>query len=272
MEKTEILERLAGFKARLVSDVIPAYSSRGSEFGRERFAAWRRQLTKFLDERFPGQTTTLNAKLHHSVMFRGRSESDLDVFMRMDGNACLAFLDSLTIDVQNDEFDFSPPQVEEPPPLERGTIKPSSRVFIVHGHDELLLTKAARFVERLGLEPVILHEQASKGMTIIEKIEANTDVGFAIVLYTPDDKGNTASEADAGNLNCRARQNVVFEHGYLIAKLKRSHVVPLMAGSIETPSDISGIVYVDDSNWQVDIAKEMMAAGYEIDFNRLLRP
>ena len=44
-----------------------------------------------------------------------------------------------------------------------------------------------------------------------------------------------------------------------------------MSGSIETPSDISGIIYVDDANWQVDIAKEMLAAGYEIDFNRLLK-
>jgi len=108
-------------------------------------------------------------------------------------------------------------------------------------------------------------------MTIIEKIEANTDVGFAIILYTPDDKGNVATEADNGTLNFRARQNVIFEHGYLMAKLKRANVVPLMGGTVETPSDISGIVYVDDVNWQIDIAKEMLGAGYQVDFNRLLK-
>lgn len=270
MDKTEILERLQSFKSRLESDVVQAYSTRGQEFGRERFAAWRRQVSKFLEENLPGEVAKLNSKLHHSVMFRGRSESDLDMFIRMDGQPALAFLDSLTIDVQNDEFDFSPKQAM--PEISTAELSSrSKRVFIVHGHDELLLIKAARFIERLGYEPVILHEQANKGMTIIEKIEANTDVGFAIVLYTPDDKGNVASEAEQGTLNFRARQNVIFEHGYLMAKLKRANVVPLMGGTVETPSDISGIVYVDDANWQFEIAREMLGAGYEVDFKRLLK-
>jgi len=106
-------------------------------------------------------------------------------------------------------------------------------------------------------------------MTIIEKIEEYTEVGFAIVLYSPDDRGNTAAKADIGELLPRARQNVIFEHGYLIARLSRSHVVPLVSGTVELPSDISGVVYVDDTNWQFEIAKEMKAAGYQVDFNRL---
>ena len=64
-----------------------------------------------------------------------------------------------------------------------------SKVFIVHGHDEAAKEAAARFVEKIGLEAIILHEQASSGKTIIEKIEANSNVGFAIVLYTPCDEG-----------------------------------------------------------------------------------
>lgn len=270
MHKQEILDRLQIFKDRLQSDVAQAFANRGEEFGRERFSAWRRQLSKFLDEHLPGQSSELDAKLDHSVMYRGRSETDFDFFARMDGKPSLAFIDSLIIDITNDEFDFAPHKPSEKAVASKAE-KPSMRVFIVHGHDHLLLTKAARFVEKLGYEPVILHEQANKGMTIIEKIEANTDVGFAIVLYTEDDKGNSASEADAGKLNFRARQNVVFEHGYLMSKLKRAKVVPLMAGRVELPSDISGVVYVDDTNWQIDIAKEMKAAGYDVDFNRLIQ-
>jgi hypothetical protein len=270
MNKSEVTDRLEGFKQRLADDVVKAYATRGSEFGRERFAAWRRQVSIFLDQYLPGTNSKLDSQLNHIAYYRGRGESDLDVFMREDGNTCIAFIDSLLIDVNNDEFDFNPTP-KTPPPQKR--LKPAEhkRVFVVHGHDQLLLTKVARFVERLGLEPVILHEQASKGMTIIEKIEANSDVGFALVLYTPDDKGNKADEAEKGQLNDRARQNVVFEHGYLIAKLKRANVVPLMGGRVEIPSDISGVVYVDDTNWQVEVAKEMLAAGYEIDFNRVLK-
>ena len=146
-----------------------------------------------------------------------------------------------------------------------------TKVFVVHGHDDLAKVTVARFLERLGLEPVILHEKVSAGRTIIEKIEAYTDVGFAIVLYTPDDIGSVA--ATKPDLKPRARQNVVFEHGYLIGKLGRGNVCALLKGDVEKPSDISGIVYVsfdDRGAWNTEIAKELNNAGYKIDMNRLL--
>lgn len=146
-----------------------------------------------------------------------------------------------------------------------------SRVFIVHGHDESAQNKAARFVEKLGFEAIILHEKASSGRTIIEKIEHYSDVGFAIVLYTPDDVGNVKSEPD--NLNVRARQNVVFEHGYLIGKLGRQNVSALVDGKLELPNDISGVVYIsldEGSAWQLQLAKEMKQSGYQIDMNKLI--
>lgn len=270
MNKTEVLEKLQSFRDRLEADVVPAYAKRGSSFGQERFSAWKTQFSKFLDQQLPGMSSKLSAKLHKSFFMVSGGENDVTAFMREDGEACFAFIDSLRIDVQNDEFDFLP----EPKTVAAAAMPKLSlankRIFIVHGHDELIKTQTARFVEKLGYEAVILHEVASKGMTIIEKIEANTDVGFAIVLYTGDDRGNTEEFAVKGELNARARQNVVFEHGYLMAKLTRSHVVPLVSGRVELPSDISGIVYVDDTNWQFEIAKEMKAAGYAVDFNLLV--
>lgn len=94
----------------------------------------------------------------------------------------------------------------------------------------------------MDYKAIILHEQASSGRTIIEKIEQFTDVGFAVVLYTPDDIGNAKDNAD--DLQLRARQNVVFEHGFLIGKLGRDRVVALVDGAIELPNDISGVVYI----------------------------
>ncbi len=145
------------------------------------------------------------------------------------------------------------------------------RVFIVHGHDESAQNKAARFLEKLGFEAIILHEKASSGRTIIEKIEHYSDVGFAIILYTPDDVGNVKSEPD--NLNVRARQNVVFEHGYLIGRLGRQNVSALVDGKLELPNDISGVVYIsldEGSAWQLQLAKEMKQSGYKIDMNKLI--
>ncbi|AWH45783.1 nucleotide-binding protein [Stenotrophomonas sp. ZAC14A_NAIMI4_1] len=276
MDKKEAVAQLSKFKDRLLVDVADAYSQRGDDFGKERFAAWRRQINKFLDDNLPGARAMLDKKLTRGVYYRGGYESDFDVFMRESGEPAVAFLDSLSLDIDNDEYEFRLPSVAESTNVggwsrvKETVAHDSDRVFIVHGHDEAMKSKAARFVEKLGLKTVILHEQANRGHTIIEKIEAHTDVGFAIVLYTPDDVGGTALEASESNFHSRARQNVVFEHGYLIAKLSRARVVPLVSGNMELPSDISGVVYVDDTNWQIDIAKEMKAAGYSIDFNKLL--
>jgi hypothetical protein len=151
-----------------------------------------------------------------------------------------------------------------PPPSPR-----KSKVFIVHGRDELAKTQVARFIENQGLSAIILHEQTSFGKTIIEKIEAYSDVDFAIVLYTPCDVGGIAGEKDS---KPRARQNVVFEHGYLIGKLGRQNVCALVKGDIEIPNDISGLVYVpldDFGAWRLTLAKEMRSLGYAIDINNI---
>lgn len=269
MNKVETLSRLQTFRDRLENDVKTAFANSGSSFGHERFASWKTQFSKFLNENLPGTATKLDAKLHRIAFVIRMNESDLASFMRDYGEPCIAFIDSLKLDVQNDEFDFNSAPTTKLNEVRSKSTDKNKRVFIVHGHDELLKTQTARFVEKLGFEAVILHEQANKGMTIIEKIEANTDVGFAIVLYTGDDQGNTKEAAAKGELKERARQNVVFEHGYLIAKLTRARVVPLVSGGVELPSDISGMVYIDDSNWSTEIAKEMKSAGYDIDFNKI---
>jgi predicted nucleotide-binding protein len=146
-----------------------------------------------------------------------------------------------------------------------------SQVFIVHGHDVEAKIKTARFIEKIGLTPIILHEQASLGKTIIEKIEEYSNVGFGIVLYTPCDIGaqNTADPV----YRARARQNVVFEHGYLIGKIGRRNVCALVKGDIETPNDISGVVYIkmDDADaWHISLAREMKKSGYTIDMNKVI--
>lgn len=145
----------------------------------------------------------------------------------------------------------------------------NSKVFIVHGHDDALKESVARFLDKLGLIPIILHEQASQSRTIIEKIEVNSDVGFGICLYTECDVGAVKSSSET--LNSRARQNVVFEHGFLIGKLGREKVAALVKGEVEKPNDISGVVYIsaNDRTWESDLGKELKQAGYDIDFNKL---
>lgn len=142
-----------------------------------------------------------------------------------------------------------------------------NKVFIVHGRDNEAKQEVARFIENIGLEPIILHEQVSGGKTIIEKIEHySAEAGFALVLYTACDRGRGAFETKVPARK-RARQNVVFEHGYLMARLGRENVCALVKDEIETPNDISGVVYAAlDSYgaWKTEIAKELKACGYQI--------
>lgn len=70
----------------------------------------------------------------------------------------------------------------------------NSKVFVVHGRDNELKESVARFVEKLGLNAIILHEQVNGGKTIIEKFEDAANVGFTIVLLTPDDIGGLEGE------------------------------------------------------------------------------
>jgi len=144
-----------------------------------------------------------------------------------------------------------------------------NKVFIVHGHDDAARQTVCRFVERLGLEAIILHEQLNQGQTIIEKFERYSDVGFAIAILSPDDLGRSKQ---AKKLNTRARQNVILELGYFIGKLGRNRVCSLKTGDVEIPSDILGVIWQDMDNvgaWQLRVAREMQAAGYNIDLNRL---
>jgi predicted nucleotide-binding protein len=144
------------------------------------------------------------------------------------------------------------------------------QVFIVHGHDALAKTECESFVRQIGYEPIILHKEASQGKTIIEKIEHYSNVGFGIVLYTPCDVG--AQVAEKRNLQPRARQNVVLEHGFIMGNIGRKNVVALVKGNIEKPNDISGVVYEDMDEkgaWRFKVAQEMKAAGYDVDMNKI---
>jgi len=143
----------------------------------------------------------------------------------------------------------------------------SKSIFIVHGHDDQAKSELALIISRLGFEPVILHEKANEGMTVIEKLEKYSEVGYSFIILTPDDVGAKTDQKD--NLQLRARQNVVFEFGLFVGKLGRNRVCALYKGDIELPSDLHGLVYIpfqsSVNEIQLDIVKELRAAGYDVN-------
>lgn len=156
------------------------------------------------------------------------------------------------------------------PTSDEKTRATSKRVFIVHGHDNQTRTEVELMIKELGYEPVVLFKEADRGQTIIEKLERETDdIAFAIVLYSYCDDGKAKEETD---LKPRARQNVVFEHGMMVAKIGRSKVVALLEKGVEAPGDLSGVIYKtkdDSGKWKYSIAKEMNAAGLNVDLAQI---
>ena len=146
----------------------------------------------------------------------------------------------------------------------------TNEIFIVHGRDEGTKSKVARFLDKLGLETVILAEMPGQGQTIIEKFERHAQVGFAIVLLTPDDMG--ALEDDKNNQKPRARQNVIFELGFFIGRLGRRRVCALVSGEVEIPSDYAGIEYIPldaSDGWEKKLIRELKSVGFEVDANQV---
>ena len=157
--------------------------------------------------------------------------------------------------------------------LEGTTPVANKKVFVVYGHDDTAKLQLEALLRRWDLEPIILDQQASAGQTIIEKLEEyGSDVGYAIILATPDDEGKAKTETE---YKSRVRQNVVLELGMFLAKLGREKVAILLkeTTNFEKPSDIQGLVYIPFQNRVDEVAinliRELARQGYNIDTTKL---
>lgn len=157
--------------------------------------------------------------------------------------------------------------------LEGLQINVARKIFVVYGHNDIARTQLEALLRRWDIEPIILDQQASGGNTIIEKLEEySNDVGYAIVLATPDDSGKSLSEED---YKYRVRQNVVLELGMFLAKLGRNKVAILLkeAQNFERPSDIQGLIYIPFQNKvdevSISLIRELSRQGIAIDSNRI---
>ena len=157
--------------------------------------------------------------------------------------------------------------------ISQALTSPKERVFIVHGHNQMVKEMVSRFIEKLGLAAIILHEQPNEGRTIIEKFESHATADYAVVLLTGDDAGGPKNTSKKKAFQQRARQNVVFELGFFTAKLGRSRISVLYEEGVEMPSDYSGILYIPvDAHgaWRFQLASELKTAGLRVDLNRVI--
>lgn len=260
----------AVLKLRSLLDEIPSLRQ---QRGSEQFNKWHRDTRVAITRTFGEDSEHVKEFLEIQYAYEafaviaGKDYSHEDQQAHESGlSSASAMLKSMLEEV--DEYGLEPE-------VDNGRGQPAvdvqtDRIFIVHGRDEGAREEVARVIEKLGKEPVILAEQASAGNTIIEKVERNADVGFAIVLLTPDDEGGLK---DSDDIRSRARQNVIFELGFFIGRLGRGHVCALTKGDVEIPSDYSGVVYIEmggQHEWRIRLVRELKAAGYDVDANEII--
>ena len=227
------------------------------------FQRWDRFVADWLDKNYPNTGFSADwSATSTSTLVRGGAYYDDSQDWIIFGDAVqrrLAWLANFGRAIQRARSDS--------PPNRRAT-KKSNRIFLVHGRNEAAREKVARFLERLDLEVVVLHEQANKGRTIIEKFTDHSEVSFAVVLLTADDIGSL--DTPGAELVPRPRQNVIFEFGYFLGKIGRDRVCALYEDGVDILSDYNGVIYItlDQSDaWRLKLAKEIKEAGISIDLN-----
>ena len=271
----DVRNRTDGNQVKKALKTVEQLTAQGRELLREHdptaadsnFGYWDEAVAQWLDENCPG--TGLSAEwssLGSSPMVIGGGYHDDDSTWLVFRKIVLTRLQWLSRVPKTLNYAARSREAEKA----RRTVA-SDKVFVVHGRDETAREKVARFLEKIRLRPVILHEQANQGRTIIEKFVDYSDVAFAVVLLTPDDVGGLA--ADGTPQKPRARQNVLFELGYFLGQLGKARVCALHQGEIEIPSDYSGVLLVPMDavgGWKLQLAKEMKAAGLPVDMNDVI--
>ena len=230
MTDTKAIENL-----KVLISEIPGIKRNSSEHTR-----WLSNVLRVLDEKFGTDSqysTTIRAfpwketasGIYSAYNYQSERERDhQNAFCRQMEQAkgiILSAIDALTEKLEESEIDT----VQENKGTMLGAFDPK-KVFIVHGHNEEMKQTVARVVTKLGLNPIILHEQANEGRTIIDKFETNAEnIQFAIILLSGDDLATSIRNLEGAKdeeikskLEKRARQNVVFEMGYFAGKLGRN--------------------------------------------------
>ena len=250
---------------------FPVKTQTDFETNRDNYNHWNDYNSEYLKQSFNNEYNEYKDRYDKCAMLIGFGQNRTGPQGKL-----INFKESVEAKVTNlkkllGKADLLKSSIEEPNKTEmEDTTEKTNKIFIVHGHNDHIKIDVARTIEKLGLEPIILSEQPNQGQTVIEKFELHSEVGFAVVLLTADDLGRVkTSEED----KYRARQNVIIEMGYFIGKLGRRNVFPMYEDGVELPSDLHGILYnpIDDAKtWKFKLVKELTAAGYQVDANKIL--
>lgn len=142
--------------------------------------------------------------------------------------------------------------------LRQGRIQSEgAKVFISHGTEGPALMKIERFLRALGIQPIIVVREASKGMSVDDMVEDSmADADCVIILATAD---------ECVGDRMQPRPNVIHEIG-LAQEKYRERVIYLKEQGCEFPSNIRPKVWGDFVQDNMEsafekVSKELNAMG-----------
>ena len=149
------------------------------------------------------------------------------------------------------------------------------RIIVVSGNDETMKQTMTVALRKLGLAAVVMSEEPSQGKKIVERFADYKDVGFAVVLLSPDvyvyPKGEEATKRER-----TPRQDVTLLFGFLLGKLGKDRVLAFYRESpnFAFPIEFEGVKFaaIDErDSWKLTLIRELTGCGYTVDAERLLR-
>ena len=149
------------------------------------------------------------------------------------------------------------------------------RIIVVSGTDEIMKQTITGALRKLGLTTVIMSEEPSQGKKIVDRFADYADVGFALVLLSPDvyvyPKGEEATKRER-----IPKQDVTLMFGFLLGKLGKDKVLAFYKESpnFAFPIDFEGVKFTaldDRDSWKLALIRELINCGYTVDNERLLR-
>ena len=147
--------------------------------------------------------------------------------------------------------------------------KPKPRIFVIHGHDEIIKNKIVNFLNQIGIEAIALRDPDHVNMALVQKNSEYADVAFAVVTLSADQFVYAKHEKPSDAL-LQSNQGTVFEMGYWIGKLGRDRVFALYNEQkmYRTPSKFFDALYCpmdEDGHWQKELTKRLENCHYPIN-------
>ena len=149
------------------------------------------------------------------------------------------------------------------------------RIIVVSGTDEIMKQTITGALRKLGLAAIVMSEEPGQGKKIVDRFADYTDVGFALVLLSPDvyvyPKGEEATKRER-----IPKQDVTLMFGFLLGKLGKDKVLAFYRESpnFAFPIEFEGVKFTaldDRDSWKLALIRELTNCGYTVDAERLLR-